>query len=425
MKRFYLFLLTSLLGAKIACYADDSKAQNSEEDWKFRIGGYGEMLYQHFDYGGNRTFENGSAYDNRSQISIPRFVLATDYKFSRTWQLGSEIEFEYGGTGSGVEYEYEEAGEYELEIEKAGEVALEQFHITKFLTPWLNVQIGHFVVPIGLTNAHHEPIFFFGTTRPEGESTIIPCTWHETGLSLFGKIKKFDYNLMVINGLDPNFFSRENFIKKGRQSMFETSTMTNPAFAARIDCRAIPNSRLGVSCYYAPKTSGNSTKPEKMEDIDIPVLVLSADAQVKAKRFTGRANILYGEIGDSETLSKLNKTMPKTGRISLFPRDQVPHSAFTWHAEVGYDIGNLINSKLSLTPFVRYEFYNSMQSTEGAVAYDPRFKRDIYTFGLNYNPLPNLVIKTDFSHRRIDRGNFNSENTFSIGIGYIAWFLKK
>ena len=394
-------------------------------DWRFRLGGYGEMLFQHFDYGANRFYENGALKDNRSEISIPRFVLALDFKLSPTWILGSEIEFEYGGTGSGIEYEYEEAGEYEMEVEKGGEVALEQFHITKVFAPWLNLQFGHIIVPVGLTNTHHEPLFFFATTRSEGESALIPCTWHENGIALFGSVRKFDYNIMCVNGLDPNFFSRPNFIRKGRQSMFETSTMTNPAMAARMDFRFIKNTRLGVSTYYAPKTTGNSSKKEKMKDIDVPVFVVSADMQVQNKRFTGRANFLYGRVGDSEALSKLNLTMPKSGKISIFPRDQVAESALDWYAEMGYDLGNLICERLSLTPFVRYEYYNSMHTTEGAVVYDPRFKRDILTVGLNYKPLPNLVIKTDYSHRWVDHGNFNGENTFSLGVGYMAWYTRR
>ncbi|MFC2743767.1 MAG: hypothetical protein ACFN1I_10335, partial [Selenomonas artemidis] len=30
---------------------------------------------------------------------------------------------------------------------------------------------------IGMTNAHHEPLHFFTVYRPEGEATILPCTW--------------------------------------------------------------------------------------------------------------------------------------------------------------------------------------------------------------------------------------------------------
>lgn len=393
-------------------------------DWRFRLGGYGEMLYQHFNYGPNSFYEKGSEKDNRSQISIPRFIVALDFKLSPTWILSSEIEFEYGGTGSGIEYEYNEAGEYELEVEKGGEVAIEQFHITKIFNKALMLRMGHMIVPVGLTNSHHEPIFFFGSKRPEGESSLLPCTWHETGISLLGNLGIFSYNIQCINGLDPNFFSRANFIKKGKQSMFETQTMSNPALAYRFEFKGEKTPRFGLSGYYAPKTSGNSSKPQKMKEIDIPVTILSADVQYIGHRWTARANVLWGKIGDSEALSKLNITMPKTGKISLFPRDQVAETAFTWYTEFGYDFGNLISEKFSLIPFMRYEYYNSMQTTQGAVASDPRYKKDILTAGINYFPLKNLVIKADFSHRWVDRGIYHSENTFSIGVGYLAWMFK-
>ena len=56
-----------------------------------------------------------------------RFVLAFDYKFNSKWILGAEIEFESGGTGTAFELENTENGEYETEVEKGGEVAIEQF----------------------------------------------------------------------------------------------------------------------------------------------------------------------------------------------------------------------------------------------------------------------------------------------------------
>lgn len=401
------------------------KKQKDFGDWRFRMGGYGEILFQYFDYTQNRFFDEGSHPDSRAEISIPRFILAMDFKFSPSWTLTSEIEFEYGGTGSAVEYEFNEAGEYEMEVEKGGEVVLEQFHINKRFADWLHLRIGHFIVPVGLTNAHHEPIFYFGATRPEGESNLIPCTWHETGLSLYGTIKNFDYEIMVINGLDPNFFSRENFIKKGKQSLFETYTMTNPALAGRIDYNGIKHMRLGISAYHAWKTSGNSTKADKMEEIKIPVTVLSADAQFDNKIVVARANFLWGEVGDSERLSILNLRMPSKAGISIFPRDQVAKNAINWYAEIGVNIGQFISKKLHLYPFLKYEYYNSMHKTDGNIIADPRFKRELLTAGINYFALPNLVIKADYSRRWIDHGNFNSENRVSLSIGYLGWFFKR
>lgn len=164
---------------------EKGKVANDGDNYKkFRFGGYGEMVASFKDYGINRFYgaPEGNPDKHRNTISIPRFVLALDYKFNSKWILGAEIEFESGGTGTAYELENTENGEYETEVEKGGEVAIEQFHITRLIVPQFNIRAGHIIVPVGLTNAHHEPINFFGTYRPEGETTILPSTWHENGL---------------------------------------------------------------------------------------------------------------------------------------------------------------------------------------------------------------------------------------------------
>ena len=403
---------------------EQTTKEAEEDDWRFRVGGYGEMLFQTFNYGRNSFYSYGSDYDKRAEISIPRFVIAMDVKFNDTWTLGSEIEFEYGGAGSAIEYEYNEAGEYEIESEKGGEVALEQFHITKSFFKGLNLRFGHIIVPLGLTNAHHEPLNFFRAVRSEGESTMIPCTWHENGIELFGTIGKFDYEVMVVNGLDPAFFSKANFIQKGKQSMFEKATMTNPAFAARTDFRFIPNTRIGLSFYGAAKTAGNSTKYDKLETYNVKASVLlnSADITHQSKWITARANYIWGKIGDAEELSKANLTMPKSGKISIFPRQQVAQVAMDWYAEVGVNVLANSNTTQKLLPFIRYEFYDMNYKTTNSVVRDGRYHRQIYTVGVNYFPLPNLVVKADYSHRQVDSGRFNGEENFSLGVGYIGWY---
>ena len=130
-----------------------SNSSSTEEYTKFRFGGYGEMVANFKDYGINRFYggNDGNPKKNRNTISIPRFVLAFDYKFNSKWILGAEIEFESGGTGTAFELENTENGEYETEVEKGGEVAIEQFHITRLIHRSLNVRAGHIIVPVGLT----------------------------------------------------------------------------------------------------------------------------------------------------------------------------------------------------------------------------------------------------------------------------------
>lgn len=54
------------------------------------------MVASFKDYGINRFYgaPEGNPDKHRNTISIPRFVLALDYKFNSKWILGAEIEFE-------------------------------------------------------------------------------------------------------------------------------------------------------------------------------------------------------------------------------------------------------------------------------------------------------------------------------------------
>lgn len=424
MKIQYFFSVL-LLATCCSLFSQNDNQESVPDEWnfkKYRFGGYAEMLYQHMDYGADRYKDPaGAPSDNRSYISIPRAIVAFDYKFRDDIVLGTEIEFEYGGTGAAMELEYSEAGEYEMEIEKAGEVVLEQFHVTKRFTNWFNVRLGHMIVPVGLTNAHHEPIFFFGTTRPEGEMALLPSTWHETGISVLGYLPKFKYELMLVNGLDPNGFSTANWVGSGKQGIFEQSVMTNPAVAARIEYSGIKGLRLSASGYYG-QTAKNSSKPHVMSGLKGTVSIISADAQYVGHNVTARANFIYGDLSDSKAISDVNANyFKKTG----YPITEVAKNAMTYAAEVGYNISPLLKMKEKLIPFVRYEYYNTAQKVEEGAKEHPRYKRDLTTFGLNYYILPNMALKADYSIRRIDAGNFNSENTFGFGLAYTGWFMKK
>ena len=49
----------------------------------------------------------------------------------------------------------------------------------------------------------------------------------------------------------------------------------------------------------------------------------------------------------------------------------------------------------------------------------------MWTAGLNYKPLPYLVIKADYTTRRIGGGAYHRENEFAIGAAFTNWFWKK
>ena len=430
-----LFLLTIILTTNAVMAAEpDTLGYN-----RFRFGGYGEMVANFKDYGINRFYghKEGNAKQNHNTISIPRFVLAFDYKFTPKWILGAEIEFEYGGTGTSYELENTENGEYETEVEKGGEVALEQFHITRMIVPEFNIRAGHIIVPVGLTNAHHEPINFFGSSRPEGETTIIPCTWHETGIEFLGKFGKdyatFDYEAMIVTGLNANGFDRNKWVRGGKQGLFEGDNFTSPAYVARLNYTGVPGLRLGGSIYYCPNTGANSDKLITYDEIGrIPVTIYSLDAQYTNKYVTARANYLSGNIAHADQLGAKNgKLSNKSGYSRTTP---IAKRAVSYNAEVGLNLKSIVGGGKNfpvIYPFAQYEYYNSQEKGEGMDVMDARCQVSKWNFGLNWRALPNLVVKADYTTRQIGTakvfgtGNYNSENEFSIGIVYIGWFFKK
>jgi opacity protein-like surface antigen len=83
---------------------------------------------------------------------------------------------------------------------------------------------------------------------------------------------------------------------------------------------------------------------------------------------------------------------------------------------------------LDFVPFVRYEYYNPQEKVivdannlKGA---DDRLKTQMWVAGLNYRPIPNIIIKADYTVRRIGNGKYKSENEFGLGVAYVGWFLK-
>ena len=399
---------------------------------RFRVGGYGEMLANFKDYGINRYYGSteGNADARRNTISIPRFVLALDYKFTDRWALGAEIEFEAGGTGAAYELENSENGEYETEVEKGGEVALEQFHITRLILPELNVRVGHMVLPIGLTNAHHEPVNFFGTSRPEGETHIIPSTWHETGISLFGTLGSgwatFDYQAMLVAGLNANGFDRSTWAASGKTSIFEFDNFTSPAYVARIDYRGVPGLRVGASWYFCRDIGSNSDKPDYYKSIGrIPLRIYTVDAQYQCPYLTFRGACIFGNLGNSAQLSSVNSAL---GSKSPYSRTTpIAKRAVSYGAELGLNLRNITGMEKfpSLWPFARYEYYNPQEEVITRQAADEREKVSMWTAGLNWRALPNLVFKADYTTRRIGGGKYNNENEFALGVAYVGWFWNK
>ena len=443
IKNFRTHIICVLLLAVLVCSAraSVSPAPVDTAYGRYRIGSYGELLTQFKDYGTNRYYGgSGSTRQRHAEISIPRFVLGGDYKISKRWILGAEVEFEAGGTGQAVEMEVgsgSENGEYETEVEKGGEVALEQFHLTRLIVPALNVRVGHMVLPVGLTNSHHEPINFFTAARPEGETVLLPSTWHETGVALFGEFGKglarFDYEAMVTAGLNPNGFDKYNWVKGGKQGLFETDNFSAPAYTLHLDWTGIRGLRIGGSLFFNPNAGRNADKFVTYDDLGkINILIYSFDAQYSDRYVTARANFLSGNIPQTVGITSANRTYSNKSPYSR--QGPVARRALDWSAEVGVNLKSIFSGCEKfpvLYPFVHYNYYNTQERGEAGLVMDDRCQVSLWSFGLNWRPLPMIAVKADYTtrqigtHKMFGTGKYNSENELRIALVYNLWFSKK
>ena len=393
------------------------------------VGGYGEVANSRNYYSDHvsRYSQPEQHQDDPShgRFDIPHAVIYLGYDFGKGWSLGTEVEFEHGGIGSAYEKEDEEGGEWEQETEKGGEVELEQFWIQKSFGKTANLRFGHIVVPVGLNNAHHEPLNFFTVYRPEGENTILPSTWHQTGLSFWGRYKNFRYEAQFLAGLNADNFTNTGWIKKGPGSPLEFEVANKYGMALRLDNYSIPGLRIGLSGYYG-ESIGNSY-PRNVNGVDAEykgqVLIGALDFTYKGHNWIIRGQADYGYLGDAEQLkyvyNRLNSKSPY--KHSAF----VSKNAYAVGVEAGYNIFSQIKSlrdkEQELYIFGRYEQYNPYASNTKGTAYDyTEVKR--LAVGVNYHPISQIVIKAEYSNRFL-KEIYNNEPSVNIGVAYEGFFL--
>ncbi len=416
---------------------------------RLHIGGYGEavMTRNFYSQSFNRyKMPENYAHDaSHGRFDLPHVCVNIGYDFGRGWSLGSEIEFEHGGNGTAVEIEAEEAGEYEAEVEKGGEVNIEQFWINKeFLDGALNVKAGEIIVPVGYSNAHHEPMQFFTVYRPEGEATIMPNTWHQVGVSLWGRLDEWRYEAMLLSGLNSESFTAENFVHYGATSPYEFKVANCYAAAVRIDNYSVKGLRIGLSGYYGHTFRNTLRTPgDKYKDVTGALGIVALDFSLNRWNWTVRGNIDYAHFADADEISAYNQanwTHHKYQDGNPHHYSNIGSNALAYGIEAGYNVFSQIralrekNAKMFV--FGRFEHYNTMAAGtyKAMYGYTKKYRCAV---GLNYSPIKQITIKGEYSYRFFEKpGNnglaadsplyvqpYNNEPSVSLGVTYTGWFL--
>jgi hypothetical protein len=349
------------------------------------IGGYGEVLYQNF----SATRQDGAPSNLADTIDLARAVLYFGYKFDDHFVFNSEIEYEHALTASG------EGGAVEVEFA---------------YVDWLSksrafrARAGLILVPMGILNELHEPPTFLGARRPDVERFIIPATWRELGFGGYGDAGPFSYRLYVLNGLNSAGYSARG-IRGGRQ---EGSLARAEDFACtgRLDYTGLSGTTIGAAFFTGSSDHGRLTPAG--ESFSGRTTVWDVHAEVRWRGFTFRGLYAASTVSDAAAINQANGL---TGAQSVGSRQK------GWYLQAGFDVLSLVpSSRLSLTPFVRYEAFDTQTSVPANYMRNPANDVTELTAGVSFKPIENIVLKADW--QRIHNAANTGTNQWNLALGY-------
>ncbi len=360
------------------------------------IGGYGEGFYQ--DVVGNKGQMNSDGtLKNSSNADLERMVVYVGYKFNDKMLFNSELEFEHASSGQGSE--------------SKGEVSAEFASLDFFFNPMVNARAGLVLMPIGTTNRMHEPLFYFGNHRPVVEQLIIPTTWTEMGAGIFGSITpNLSYTTYVVNGLDAKSFT-SNGINEGIGGGSRAKAQSFGYIGQmNYDPDALPGVTVGGSAYVGNAGQDqvfNGQKPNVLTQL------YEGHVQWKYRGFEFRTLGSWGLINNAGILSQAAGAIPITGQGVIGSQN------YGWYSEVGYDVLPLIikDTPQYLAPFFRFEKLNTIAKAPTGFSADPTKDWQIFQFGLQYKPHPQVVLKADYRNFVAKQGI--QPDDFNLGFGFI------
>jgi len=348
------------------------------------LGGYGEVLYENFASETQSDVPSGLT----DQIDALRAIVYVGYKFSDKILFNSEVEFEHGST------------------EEGGSVSVEFAYLDYRLSPQFGVRAGLVLPPMGFLNEIHEPPAFLGALRPVTEQLIIPSTWRENGIGVFGGTESLNYRAYLINGLDATGFTAEEGLREGRQNGAEASA-ANWGVVGRVDYTGVLGLTVGTSAYAGKSGQGATLPSDPAATVGAQTFIWEGHAEYKARGFDLRGLLAIATLDDAAEINELNGF---TDAASVGDR------MLGWYLQGGYDVLHG-RSAHQVVPYLRYEQVNTQDQVPDGFAADPANDRRLVTVGAMWKPLPNISVKADYlvSSTEAETG----VNQLNVNLGYL------
>jgi hypothetical protein len=357
-----LLLTTGALYAqKITAVTSEDSLNTGISKSATSIGGYGNAFYQ-------RNNNLGT-----SKVNLERFVLFTGHKFNDKISVFSELEVEDAKVTGG---------------ESGGEVAIEQAYLKFNLNANQYIVAGLFIPRIGILNENHLPNTFNGNERNYVETFILPSTWREIGVGLYGRLNSLpvNYSVGLVNGVNSGMFAHGTGIRDGR---FEgrNASANNLAVTASLQYYQ-GDFKAQVAGYYGG-TVGVSKRKEDSLGLSsgifgTPVAIGEGDIQYSSNGFSLRA---LGAI----------LSIPDAAKINRAYANNTPKTEYGAYAELAYDL--LYNSRKThgqqFIVFVRDEKFDINESVPSNGIVDGTLNQNHVVAGFTYLPMRNVALKAD------------------------------
>ncbi|HVV98504.1 MAG TPA: hypothetical protein VHC92_15275 [Rhodanobacteraceae bacterium] len=349
-----------------------------------RLWGYGELNYNH---------PTGNSQD--AQADVRRAVIGFSHAFNEDTHVYGELEWEHAVVSA----------------DDSGESEVEQLYVEHQLNPAIAMRAGLTLIPFGLLNERHEPTNYYGVERNFVETAIIPSTWREGGLSALGTTDfGLSWNVGVTTAQDLGNWdptdpeTRASPLGAIHQEL-QLAKAHDFAIYGAANWQGVPGLQIGGGVFTS--NIGQGQKNFLADDARLTL----GEVHVRWQPGPFDLSALYsrGEITDTE---KLNLT---------FIGNPYPVPKSFWGGYVQAAMRAWEHGESSLSPFVRYEQFNTAASFEPVplglgVTTAPTEK--VWTAGINYYLTPQVVFKADYQHFNIADALLGYGTRFDLGVGY-------
>jgi len=338
------------------------------------FGGYGEFYV-------DRKLKNKTDGKDFSTGDVYRYIQYVGFKFTDWLVMNAEIEFEHASTSSNYDG-------------KGGSISVEFLYLDFMPHKLANVRAGLILVPMGFINELHEPPFYHGNLRPEVERQIIPSTWRELGLMVYGGFKGFSYKAWATNGLRGESFSTSGW-RGGRQKGGRALT-EDWGGGLRVDYSWKAIISFGASVYYGEADQQRILLNDEKQTAR--TLLVEGHAQFRYKGIELRALGAYGHLSNARDLTLA--LFPDSGDPTDPETSVLASSMYGYYVEAAYDFWRLFNTKrkMYLAPFIRFENYNTQAKTPSIAGRSADKSKNQYILdaGITFKPHPQVVLKVNY-----------------------------